>query len=170
MIGPLVGPEFQTLDSSTGLRMMCGVVNNRITFLSESPESTAAWASAWVKQQPDGTVIALRGDLGAGKTCFVRGLAAGLGINTAVHSPTFTLINEYRGPRTLFHLDLYRLAGPDDAWEIGIDQYLPGEGITAIEWAERITPLLPNNTVYIEMRYGDEINQRFIEVCPGVAL
>lgn len=149
--------------------MMRGIVNEVVTFLSESPEETVAWAAAWVKQQPDGTVIALRGDLGAGKTCFVRGLAAGLGFNGSVHSPTFTLINEYRGPRTLYHLDLYRLAGPDDAWEIGIDQYLPGEGITAIEWAERISSLLPDHTVFINLSYGDEINQRVIEVCLGVS-
>ncbi len=144
-------------------------MNERLSYQSESPEETVAWAAAWVKRQPDGTVIALRGDLGAGKTCFVRGLAAGLGFSGSVHSPTFTLINEYRGPRILYHLDLYRLAGPDDAWEIGIDQYLPGDGITAIEWAERIKPLLPSNTVFIELRYGDEINQRVINVNSGVA-
>jgi len=133
-------------------------------FLSESPEATEAWAAGWVTQIPDGSVIALHGDLGAGKTCFVRGLATGLGITSPVHSPTFTLINEYRGPRTLYHLDLYRLAGPDDAWEIGIDQYLPGDGITAIEWADRIPTLLPATTIHIDFGYGDEINQRVIHV------
>lgn len=131
---------------------------------SSSPEATRAWAAAWARTLPDGTVIALHGDLGAGKTCFVRGLADGLGITVPVHSPTFTLINEYRGPRTLFHLDLYRLGGPEEAWDIGIDQYLPGPGITAIEWAERITPLLPPNTLHVRLDYGSEINDRTIEI------
>ena len=139
-----------------------------ITYLSESPEATVAWAADWVRALPDGTVIALQGELGAGKTCFVRGLATGLNITSHVHSPTFTLVNEYRGPRNLYHLDLYRLAGPDDAWEIGIDQYLPGDGITAIEWAERIRSLLPNTTIQVELSYGEEINQRVIHVSPGV--
>ncbi len=140
-----------------------------MTFISESPEATRAWAAAWVKKLPDGTVIALHGDLGAGKTCFVRGLADGLGITAPVHSPTFTLVNEYRGPRNLYHLDLYRLDGVDEAWEIGIDQYLPGDGITAIEWAERIATLLPSNTIHVHLSYGDDINQRTIAFEESVA-
>ena len=139
----------------------------RLTYRSGGPDDTVAWAAAWVKNLPDGTVIALHGDLGAGKTCFVRGLAAGLGISGPIHSPTFTLVNEYRGPRNLFHLDLYRLAGPDDVWEIGIVRYLPGDGITAIEWADRITALLPADTLHVQLDYGENINQRVINVEPN---
>ena len=148
--------------------MMRATVNEPSAIQSDSPEETEAWAAAWAKGLPDGTVIALRGDLGAGKTCFVRGLAAGLGITASVHSPTFTLINEYRGPRCLYHLDLYRLAGAEDAWEIGIDQYLPGDGITAIEWAERISALLPVDTIEVTLEHGDEPHQRTIRVVHGV--
>ena len=123
------------------------------------------WAAAWVKTLSRGAVIALHGDLGAGKTCFVQGLAAGLGVKGPVHSPTFTLINEYRGDVPLYHLDLYRLHSEDEAWDIGIDQYLSGDGITAIEWAERIAHLLPANTYHIGLDYGPESNQRIIK--PG---
>lgn len=147
---------------------MRGTVNKAITIHTDSPEATEAWAAAWAKGLPDGTVIALRGELGAGKTCFVRGLAAGLGITAPVHSPTFTLINEYRGPRCLYHLDLYRLGGVEEAWDIGIDQYLPGDGITAIEWAERIATLLPPGTIAVTLEHGDDLHQRTIRVAHGV--
>jgi tRNA threonylcarbamoyladenosine biosynthesis protein TsaE len=83
-------------------------------------------------------VIALNGELGAGKTQFVRGLARGLGITTRVHSPTFTLVNEYDGGRLrLFHLDLYRLETPEQIFSAGIEAYLSPDGVTVIEWAER---------------------------------
>ncbi len=144
--------------------MMRATVSESITIQTESPEATEAWAAAWAQGLPDGTVIALHGDLGAGKTCFVRGMATGLGITAPVHSPTFTLINEYRGPRCLYHLDLYRLAGTEEAWDIGIDQYLPGDGITAIEWAERIAELLPPDTIDVALEHGDDLHQRTIRV------
>ena len=122
---------------------------------------------AWVHSLPAGTVIALHGDLGAGKTCFVKGLARGLDVEGPVHSPTFTLINEYRGRLPLYHLDLYRLHGPEDALAIGIDQYLPGDGITAIEWADRIESILPANTIHIMLLHGDEPDHREIRILPG---
>jgi len=133
-------------------------------FISSSPEETMEYAAAWVKTLPAGTVIALHGDLGAGKTCFVQGLAKGLDVQSSVHSPTFTLINEYRGALPLYHLDLYRLRGEEDAWEIGIDQYLPGDGITAIEWADRINRILPSLTLHVKMNYGDESHVRVIDI------
>lgn len=135
-----------------------------IRFTSESPEQTRTWAANWVKSLATGTVIALHGDLGTGKTCLVQGLAHGLGITDAIHSPTFTLINEYRGQLPLYHLDLYRLHAEQDAWDIGIDQYLSSDGITAIEWADRISKILPPLTVHIWMSYGDNINSRVIQV------
>jgi tRNA threonylcarbamoyladenosine biosynthesis protein TsaE len=114
---------------------------------------------------PAGTVIALHGDLGAGKTCLVQGLAKGLAVSGSVHSPTFTLINEYKGRLPLYHLDLYRLKDENDAWDIGIDQYLQqSDGITAIEWADRIAKILPEKCLHIFMSYGDEINTRCIKV------
>lgn len=141
--------------------------NTEKTFISTSPDETMAWAMTWVHALPAGTVIALHGDLGAGKTCFVQGLARGLDVTSPVHSPTFTLINEYRGRLPLYHLDLYRLRGPQDALDIGIDQYLPGDGITAIEWADRIESILPADTIHVMLTHGDEPDRREIRILPG---
>ena len=140
------------------------MVSSSLQIKTGSPEQTKAWASEWVRQQPAGTVIALHGDLGAGKTCLVQGLAVGLGVTGPVHSPTFTLINEYKGKLPLYHLDLYRLQGENDALDIGIEQYLESDGITAIEWADRIPKILPANTVHIQISYGDDIQSRLIQV------
>ena len=86
-----------------------------------------------------GTVIAYRGDLGAGKTAFTRGLARGLGCTESVTSPTYTIVNEYLGGRMpLFHFDMYRLASSDDLWDIGWDDYLDRNGVCAVEWSENV--------------------------------
>ena len=109
--------------------------------------------------QPD-DVLALTGDLGAGKTCLVKGIAVGLGITQEVTSPTFTLIHDYG---RLVHIDLYRLDTERAAINIGIEDHLPGSGITVIEWAERITSLLPASTKHICLTVIDD-NTRNIEV------
>jgi len=111
-----------------------------------------------------GDVLALSGDLGAGKTVLIKGIARGLGVTQDVTSPTFTLVHEYPGGRLpLFHIDLYRLDTVDQALAIGIEEYLNGSGITAIEWAEKIAPLLPPRTTRIRMESVAE-NVRRIEV------
>ncbi|HMP90527.1 MAG TPA: tRNA (adenosine(37)-N6)-threonylcarbamoyltransferase complex ATPase subunit type 1 TsaE [Kiritimatiellia bacterium] len=131
--------------------------------ITDSPEATMEWAANWVATLPRGAVIALHGELGAGKTCFVKGLAKGLNVQGPVHSPTFTLVNEYRGAIPLYHLDLYRLHGEEEAWDIGIENYLESDGITAIEWAERISHLLPDNTLHVCLDYGAGPDQRVIK-------
>lgn len=109
------------------------------TFTSHSPAETEALGEAWGREAQRGLVIALSGDLGAGKTALVRGLARGLGYNGRVHSPTFTLVNTYEGGRlTLFHLDLYRLETPEHIHSAGVEEYLRPEGVAVIEWAERL--------------------------------
>lgn len=109
------------------------------TFISHSPAETEQFGFAWGRQAHAGLVIALSGELGAGKTQLVRGLARGLGATTRVHSPTFTLVNEYPGGRlTLFHLDLYRLEGPEQIHTAGLDEFFHPGGVTVIEWAERL--------------------------------
>ncbi len=111
-----------------------------------------------------GDVIALSGELGAGKTALVKGIARGLGITVEVTSPTFTLIHEYGGGRlSLFHVDLYRLNTASQALAVGIEDYLNGSGVTVIEWAERIMSLLPERTIRIRIESIDE-NRRRIEV------
>jgi len=109
------------------------------TFISHSPAETEALGESFCRAVKPGQVIALSGDLGAGKTQFVRGLARGLGVPGRVHSPTFTLVNEYGGGRlNLFHLDLYRLETAQQILSAGIEDYLSPDGVTVIEWAERL--------------------------------
>lgn len=107
--------------------------------ISHSPADTEALGERFGRAASTGMVIALSGDLGAGKTQFVKGLARGLGCAGRVHSPTFTLVNEYGGGRLrLFHLDLYRLETPAQLLSAGIEEFLSPDGVSVIEWAERI--------------------------------
>src|SRR5882724_1073481 len=109
------------------------------TYTSHSPADTEALGEKLGRTVERGRVIALSGDLGAGKTQFVRGLARGLGIAARVHSPTFTLVNEYGGGRLkLFHLDLYRLETREQILSAGIEEFLKPAGVAVIEWAERL--------------------------------
>src|SRR5215471_10542766 len=109
-----------------------------VTSISHSPAETEALGESWGKMALPGLVISLCGDLGAGKTQLVRGLARGLGISVRVHSPTFALVNVYTGGRlNLFHLDLYRLETQDQIRGAGLEEYLNAAGVTVIEWAER---------------------------------
>ena len=109
------------------------------TFISHSPAETESLGEKFGRVAKTGFVFALSGDLGAGKTQFVKGMARGLGISTRVHSPTFTLVNEYGGGRLkLFHLDLYRLETPAQILSAGIEDFLQPDGVSVIEWAERL--------------------------------
>jgi tRNA threonylcarbamoyladenosine biosynthesis protein TsaE len=108
------------------------------TCISHSAAETAALGEQWGRAAESGLVIGLCGDLGAGKTQLVKGLARGLGITARVHSPTFALVNIYNGGRlTLFHLDLYRLDTREQILAAGLEEYLKPAGVTVIEWAER---------------------------------
>jgi tRNA threonylcarbamoyladenosine biosynthesis protein TsaE len=107
--------------------------------ISHSPADTEALGEQFGRAAQTGWVIALSGDLGAGKTQFVKGLARGLGVAARVHSPTFTLVNEYGGGRLkLFHLDLYRLETPAQILSAGVEEFLTPAGVAVIEWAERL--------------------------------
>ncbi len=109
------------------------------TFISHSPAETQSLGEAWGRTAQPGWVIALSGELGAGKTQLVKGVARGLGIAARVHSPTFTLVNEYSGGRLrLFHLDLYRLETREQILSAGLEEFLPPDGVAVIEWAERL--------------------------------
>ena len=111
-------------------------------FISHNPAETESLGERWGREAARGFVIALSGDLGAGKTQLVKGLARGLGVTSRVHSPTFTLVNEYTGGRLrLFHLDLYRLETTGQILGAGLEEYLQPDGVAVIEWAER----LPND-------------------------
>lgn len=111
-------------------------------YISHSPAETEQLGEKMGRIAQAGQVIGLGGDLGAGKTQFVRGLARGLGVTTRVHSPTFTLVNEYGGGRVkLYHLDLYRLETPEQIRSAGIEEFLLADGVVVIEWAERLKEL-----------------------------
>jgi len=115
---------------------------NMPEFISHSPAETESLGEQWGRTAQHGLVIALSGDLGAGKTQLVKGIARGLCITARVHSPTFTLVNEYNGGRLrLFHLDLYRLETPEQIHGAGIAEFLQPDGVTVIEWAERVSGL-----------------------------
>jgi tRNA threonylcarbamoyladenosine biosynthesis protein TsaE len=112
------------------------------TLISHSPAETESLGAQFGRAAERGLVLALSGDLGAGKTQLVKGIARGLGISARVHSPTFTLVNEYAGGRLkLFHLDLYRLETPAQILSAGIEEFLSPDGVAVIEWAERIYDL-----------------------------
>jgi tRNA threonylcarbamoyladenosine biosynthesis protein TsaE len=114
--------------------------------------STQAFGEGWATGLTGGEVIALHGVLGAGKTQLVKGLAQGLGYRGDVTSPTFTIMHEYRGGRLpIYHLDLYRIKDEAEAISIGLEEYIPGDGVTVIEWPERITSLLPDHTQHWEL-------------------
>jgi tRNA threonylcarbamoyladenosine biosynthesis protein TsaE len=138
------------------------------TFISHSPAETEALGEKFGRVAAYGLVIALSGDLGAGKTQFVRGLARGLEISGRVHSPTYTLVNEYGGGRLkLFHLDLYRLETPAQIRSAGIGDFLSPDGVAVIEWAERLEAeggrrKAENNTIAVNIEILSETERKII--------
>ena len=139
-------------------------------FITHSPEETEKIGEALAKSLQPGTILAYRGDLGAGKTAFTRGLARGLGCKETVTSPTYTIVNEYLGGRLpLFHFDMYRLASSDDLWDIGWEDYLEREGVCAVEWSENVQDAMEDAiTVTIE-KLGETTLQITIEGGQGYA-
>ena len=139
-------------------------------FITNGPEETEALGARLARALGPGAVVAFTGDLGAGKTAFVRGLARGLGIRDRVTSPTFTIVNEYEGGRLpLFHFDLYRLGCADELFDIGWEDYLARGGVCAVEWSERMEELLEPGTVRVDLRRGEDEDRRVITV-EGVSL
>ena len=135
--------------------------------ISASTDETIALGRTVAATLRRGDVLALCGDLGAGKTHFVKGLAAGLGATASVTSPTFTLIHEYLGGRLpLFHFDFYRLDEEDEALKIGLDEYLDGDGACVIEWADKFPALLPPHTRWLRFTHRED-GTRVIEEIPA---
>ena len=133
-------------------------------YITNSPAQTEAVGAALGKILRPGTVIAYRGDLGAGKTAFTRGLARGLGYRDPVTSPTYTIVNEYLGGRLpLFHFDMYRLSSSDDLWDIGWEDYLERGGICAVEWSENVADALEGAIRIRIEKTGEESRRITIE-------
>ena len=133
-------------------------------YITGSPEETEAVGAALGRVLTPGSVVAYRGDLGAGKTAFTRGLARGLGCTDTVTSPTYTIVNEYLSGRIpLFHFDMYRLRSSDDLWDIGWEDYLERGGVCAVEWSENVAEAMENPiTVTIE-KLGEDTRRITIE-------
>ncbi|MCQ2509744.1 MAG: tRNA (adenosine(37)-N6)-threonylcarbamoyltransferase complex ATPase subunit type 1 TsaE [Lachnospiraceae bacterium] len=126
-------------------------------FETYSPEETFLLAKGLGEKAVPGQIYTLNGDLGVGKTVFTQGMAAGLGIDEPVNSPTFTIVQEYESGRLpLYHFDVYRIGDPEEMEEIGYDDYFFGEGITLIEWAELIEELIPENRISITIEKNPE--------------
>jgi tRNA threonylcarbamoyladenosine biosynthesis protein TsaE len=138
------------------------------SIVSHSPDETEAAGAALGRTLKSGAVVTLKGGLGAGKTCFTRGLLRALGVTGAVTSPTYTIINEYQvktaegGALTLYHIDAYRLRDAGDFAGIGGDELLGGEGICIIEWPERIADALPAGTIEVVITIRDDGERELI--------
>ncbi len=130
------------------------------TYNTDNVSSTEQLAARLAPELSKVSVIALSGDLGAGKTAFVRGLAAAMGALDRVSSPTYALVNEYRGARKICHFDLYRLSSGEELWDIGFEDYLKSGALCVIEWAEIASDLLPPDTIYINIEKISENDRR----------
>ena len=119
--------------------------------ISRSSEETEALGREFASSLRKGSVVSLEGSLGAGKTVFAKGIARALGITEAIVSPTFTLVQEYEGKEKLYHLDVYRISGEDEFESMGGEEFLYPDGITLIEWAEKIKDMLPEDTIYVRI-------------------
>ena len=139
--------------------------------ISRSERETENAGAELAKKLAPGAVVALFGDLGAGKTAFVRGMCRGLGIDFPVSSPTFTVVNEYPGKIPLFHFDMYRLASSDELFDIGWDDYLERGGVCAVEWSENVRDALPPDAVTVTIaRCPENDGWRTITIEGGEAL
>ena len=126
-------------------------------YITHSPAETEALGAALAQKLQPGTVLAFRGDLGAGKTAFTRGLARGLGADDRVTSPTYTIVNEYLSGRLpLFHFDMYRLVSEDDLFDIGWEDYLERGGICAVEWSENVAGAMEDAIVICLEKLGED--------------
>lgn len=131
------------------------------TVIIKNESETAAFGIDLGKRACPGTVFALTGDLGAGKTTLTKAIAQGLGISDMITSPTFNIVKEYDGGRLpLYHFDVYRIGDADEMYELGYEEYFYGNGVCVVEWADLIEDLLPENAVRIQLEYGGEEGER----------
>jgi tRNA threonylcarbamoyladenosine biosynthesis protein TsaE len=135
---------------------------------TDSVDATRELAAVVARHAAAGDVILLAGELGAGKTAFVQGFGAALGVDQPITSPTFTLAHQYEGKLVLHHLDVYRLERLAELEDIGVSELLDGGGVVLIEWGDAVAPALPNDYLEIAMRYGEGDDDRHLELrCVG---
>lgn len=136
--------------------------------ITENELQTELVGESFAKKLRAGDVVAMYGDLGAGKTAFVRGMARGLGLDATVSSPTFTIVNEYLGPVPLFHFDMYRLGSSDELFEIGWEDYIQRGGICVVEWSENVEDAFFPDTIKVNIeKTGDSSRKITIEFPKG---
>ena len=137
----------------------------RLKMISGDPTKTFYIGRILGEALTAGDIVALTGELGAGKTCLTQGIARGLGVPEVyqITSPTFTLVNEYPGRLNLIHLDVYRLSSSRDLQDLGYEEFFFGKGVTVIEWAEKIRDIIPEKSLSVTMAYLDQ-NQRSIDM------
>jgi len=142
-----------------------------LDFISHSPEQTHRFGARLGALVQAGDLVCLEGELGTGKTCLTQGIGEGMGIAEAITSPSFTLIAEHRPPSAgpmLYHVDLYRLTAPSaDAWAIGLESYLQGDGVCVLEWADRLRKALPALRLWITLRHVGEAKRGLTMVASG---
>jgi tRNA threonylcarbamoyladenosine biosynthesis protein TsaE len=132
-------------------------VGTAVEIVSTSAEATEAAGERLGATLGAGAVVALTGELGTGKTCFVQGLVRGLGATVRATSPTFVLVNQYRGRVPIHHVDAYRTDSMTELMDLGLLEMLGGEGVTIVEWADKLTPLLPPDAIHVHIAgVGDE--------------
>ncbi len=136
-------------------------------YISQSSEETEKLGEKLGMKLKKGQVVSLRGSLGAGKTVLAKGIAKALGIKEAIVSPTFTIVQEYDGDKKLYHLDLYRLSGDDEFESMGGEEFLYSDGITLIEWSEKIEDMLPDDTLFVNISINNDLS-RTIELKGGI--
>ena len=136
---------------------------------TKGPEETQDVGRILGQHAQPGDIFLLSGPLGAGKTCLTQGIAMGLGVAGHVRSPTFVLMTRYQGRLLLHHIDLYRLGGPEEVWDLGLEEQLFGGGVCVIEWADRASELFPSECMAVSLDYGETDDQRIIRFgrCPG---
>lgn len=134
-----------------------------LKIVTSSPEETRALGKTLGQAAEPGDLFLLCGELGTGKTCLVQGLAQGLGVRDLVRSPTFVLVAQHSGRLTLYHIDLYRLDDLREVADLGLDEYLEGDGVCAVEWADKAMALFPGKHLLVELRH-DGGQQRLIQL------
>lgn len=139
-----------------------------LEIISDTPHETERIGSLAGEMLKNGDVVALSGELGTGKTTLIKGIAQAMGFDSGeVASPSFTFINEYDGPLSLFHIDLYRLENEKELYEIGFEEYMKGDGVVVIEWADKVPHAVPKESLWITLRYLDAERREIIVMARG---
>lgn len=136
----------------------------RIQLVSHSPEETREIGRLIGYSAEAGDVFLLTGVLGAGKTCLTQGIAWGLGVEGYARSPTFVIVTRYRGKLTLHHIDLFRIEDPQETWDLDLEEYLSGEGVCVVEWADKAPEVFPPESLWIALEYGTSASERLITI------